>query len=241
MLTYSELLENALNGVQLDTEVEQGLAKLDDGVREVATEALAYREALKSLANTHAGIGYALLAGLWHIHKNGLLSYMGESGQEWNPEDLSEWARETFEGLIGDNYIYQLCYAVQNVLTRVHAAEMSGSPFVTESGEIIDVNFLLRQRGALARMLTLAATFTTAAQTNNREAQDEIVQTIASKTTAEAEEVRDRIGNRIKIVLPFKVLDKPNDLFDVVLSGISYEQVGLFRKLMGKAGDELLA
>lgn len=201
-----------------------------DIVTEEHRVALVMERVLDKLFYTQQKIGSAILEGLWEVYKGGYVRFLSEEYQE---EDFPAWVLDKFGKYRSDKYLLQLVSIVTNMLQDIHAKEVQRIPYVnTKTSERITVNAMLQ------RPVGLLVTANQKIKNKPTEEKERILGVAMHSTRKdfhaklEAGQPSDN-GKEPEYIFYRIELDTVTGLTDIVLEGLTNEQVYAFESRLG--------
>lgn len=218
-------------------EITAGLGEIDEMTAEVMT-AQAYQAVLRELFKQRRSNMQHILICMWDVYASGYVMYMGTDGQEFNPENFREWVETAFGEYDSLITLRKISNLVTRTLAEVYARQSGGNPFKDANGEPITVEGLLEKEGLVTKLMAADPAFS---RTDDDQVKSDLINAVTTKTKRDIEDMVRAPREDITIHIPYRVVERPDDLFDVYLEGLTDEQLDLLRAQLGEALEERLA
>ncbi len=128
-LEYVSQYQESLKGIEegeirsmeagVDCSVKDGKIHIQrDEPTQKHFESMVSERTMALLLIQRAKAGQALLKKMWQFHRDQQINFVGEGGEEYNPEDLPMYVAKKFGRLVDDNpdYVNQIAFIVMRVL-----------------------------------------------------------------------------------------------------------------------------
>lgn len=197
-------------------------------------KARVYKQSLHELFAIRQNIGQTILSILWEVYYQGLIQYMGENGEEYNPEDFNLWLLNEFEEY-EPTYVRQLGLVFTRVLQDVWAAEMAKAPYVDRHNDKITVNRLLQGRST-SKLIVASNSWDSVPKTEKSAILDSVIYETVEKVKAR---VQMAINDGNAILLPYKIKQIEDQLvFEIYIS--SEPQRKILESVLKRIGKQEL-
>lgn len=182
--------------------------------------------------------GQALLKKMWQFHVEQQISFVGENGEEYNPEDLPMYVAKKFGRLVDDNpdYVNQIAFIVMRVLQPVYAAELKGKPYINlATGEFITVASLIDGNKMFTKLRDMSALFED--EETTPEDQTELLNAAVNGTVADVKDAKAKIKGVTPITGKYIVRSVGENLYRVESEDLSEEQLQYIEKALGSGWE----
>lgn len=210
---------------------------------EIVHQAQIYRMAIHNILGETRSLGIALVKAIWNAYSMGLIAMMGDEGQEYNPDDLKEWAAHELVAKYDTeaDRINRAVNLITDIIKPVYDAHQAGKPFVLDSGEVVTVDSLIGDEVRVyGNLTTISFAFKQATEKENPEDQKSLLDAALNGGREESKATRDKVLGRDKPKFSYRVVMKRPGKYDIIVSEADDATLSLYQKLVSGVGEEII-
>lgn len=180
----------------------------------------------------------AFLKKLWEFHLEQQMSYIGEGGEEYNPDDLPMYIAKQLGGLVDDNpdYLNQQCFIVMRVLQPVYAAELQHKPYINkQTGEPITVSSLIDGKLMMAKLRDMSSLFSD--EETTKEEQSELLNAAVNGKVSDVAAAKNKIKGVTPITGKYTVFSTGVGVYKIESNDLTEEQLQYVEKALGSGWE----